>query len=142
MLAQDVLANDYLETGSPLYSPDKQWKVWVVKHLDTDVLTAEFFLAQKGSSRPVLLATNSRHFGCEWSPDSNAFLVYDNLGSGTSNAVLFHKTSKGWKKIYTTPSGFHVIWRAQTWLPDKVILRSYAGGGQPDKLPATITVSF
>lgn len=142
VLTQDVFADDYLEPGKRLASPDKQWEVWVVKHLDTDALTAEFFLAQKGSSHQILLATNQRHFGAEWSPDSSALLVYDNLGSGTSNAILFHKTSKGWNKIYATPYGFHIIWRAQTWLPDKVILHSYAGGSQPDKLPSAVTIHF
>lgn len=139
---QTALALDYLKPGKRFSSPDKLWEVWVVNHPDNEDLGVEFFISARGSSVRSLLAQNKRHFGAMWSPDSKALLVYDNLGSGTSDAIVFTHSTKGWKKLYRTPDGFHIIWRLDEWLPDGVRLRSMAGGSEADSVPPTLTLRY
>lgn len=129
-----------LEPDSRLTSPDGDWEVFVVKYGDAKDYAAEFYISPRGSSERVLLAENGRHFGAEWSPDSKVLLVYDNAGSGTSDTIVFRHTSEGWRQIYRTIGGFHVIWRLDEWLPGSVRLRSYAGGSSPDEAAPVVTV--
>jgi len=131
---------DCLEPDSRLTSPDTNWEVFVVKYGDDKDYAAEFYISPHGSSERVLLAENGRHFGAEWSPDSKVLLVYDNMGSGSSDTIIFRRTPEGWRKIYQTLGGFHVIWRLDEWLPGSVRLRSYAGGSSPDEAPPTVTI--
>jgi len=140
LLACRAVALDYLEPNKHFPSPDKRWEVRVVKNPDTDDSTAEFYLAAHSSSHRRLLATNGRHFGAQWSPDSRVLLIYDNLGSGTSNTIVCCLTPGGWKKIYVTPTGFHIIWRLDGWLSNGIRLRSHKGGSGASKLPETITI--
>ena len=133
---------DCLEPDSRLTSPDTNWEVFVVKYGEEKDYAAEFYISPRGSSERALLAENGRHFGAEWSPDSKVLLVYDNMGSGSSDTIIFRHTPEGWKEIYQTLGGFHVIWRLDEWLTDSVRLRSYAGGSSPDKAPSTVTISL
>lgn len=139
---QSASGVDFLESGTSLASPDSRWKVSTEKE-DSGDFTSRIFIAAQGANGRTLLAENGRHFGAEWSPDSKTLLVYDNLGSGQSDTIVFRQTEKGWKQIYRTPGGFHIIWRLDKWLPDAVRLRSHSGGSSADKdVPSTVLVPF
>ena len=136
---QRALGVDLLDSGTSMASPDSRWEVSVEKQETGD---ATFFISARGSTERTVLAKNSRHFGAEWSPDSKTLLVYDNLGSGQSDTIVFRHTAKGWEKIYRTPEGFHIVWRLDEWLPNAVRLRSRPGGSASDKVPPTVLVPF
>lgn len=131
---------DYLESETRLTSPDMRWDVWVVKYGEEKDYASEFYVAPHGAKERTQLAENGRHFGAEWSPDSKTLLVYDNAGSGSSDTIVFRLWPEGWKEIYRTPGGFHVIWRLDEWLPGAVSLRSHEGGSSADKVAPTATI--
>ncbi len=138
---QRAFGVELLESGTSLASPDSRWEVSREKENSGD-FTSRLFIAAHGSTKRTLLAENGRHFGAAWSPDSKTLLVYDNLGSGESDTIVFRNTVKGWEKIYRTPGGFHIIWRLDEWLPNAVRLHSHSGGSSADKVPATVLVPF
>lgn len=142
LLTPRLSAIDYLKPKERFSSPDNHWAVWVVKHLETEDYTAEFFVASQESNHRTLLATNGRHFGAEWSPDSKILLVYDNMGSGTSDTIIYFHTVLGWKKVYTTPTAFHIMWRKDAWLKDGVRLRSHRGGSGASEVPTAISIHW
>ncbi len=141
ILVQHSRGLDYLEPGQELRSPDARWKVWVVKHSHKEDFAAEFCISPVGDSNPTVLCKNARHFGAEWSPDSKTLLVYDNYGSGNSDALVFRLTSSGWTQICQTSGGFHVTWRLAKWLCGGVQLHAEAGGSEAE-LPPDFTISF
>lgn len=132
---------EFLELGTSLASPDSRWEVSREME-DSGNNTSRIFITAHGSTKRTLLAENGRHFGAAWSPDSKTLLVYDNLGSGQSDTIVFRNTANGWEKIYRTPGGFHIVWRLDEWLPNAVRLRSQPGGSAAEKAPATVLVPF
>lgn len=139
---QSAFGLGYLEPGTKLASPDNRWEVVVVRLGEAEDYASEFLISPHGSDERVPLARSERHFGAEWSPDSKVLLVYDNSGSGTSDTIIFLLMPEGWREIYRTATGFHVIWRLDEWLPGAVRLRSHAGGSSPDEAPPTVTIPF
>ncbi len=135
-LSMRLMANE-----PSLASPDSRWEVsW--QNSDSGDFTSRLFIAAHGSTKRTLLAKTGRSAGAAWSPDSKTLLVYDNVGSGTSDTIVFRNTVKGWEKIYRTTGGFHIIWRLDEWLPNAVRLRSHSGGSLAEKVPATVLVPF